>query len=114
MLRGKSKGFLFIESLNLFPEGEEHQIPSIREWERRIFETKGKVSEEEVREIFEKLGPEEKKGENENEMEKEKEKDVKNEENKDEKSEKESTLKNLKSKFQGKKNFAPDFELVTK
>lgn len=98
--------------MKLFPEGEEHEIPSIREWERRIFETKGKVSEEEVREIFEMLGPEEKKGENENENENEdKEKES---ENKKEKEKNGSSLKEMKAKFDAKKNFTPDFELVTK
>ena len=42
----------WIQSLNLFPEGEEHQIPSIREWERAIFDSKGKVSVEEIEKIF--------------------------------------------------------------
>ena len=39
--------------LGLFTENEEHMIPSSRDWERRMFETKGNMTREELDTFFE-------------------------------------------------------------
>jgi hypothetical protein len=49
-----------IKRLRIFPENEEHMIPSIRTWERKIFETRGLVLKEDLVKIFEKLSEENK------------------------------------------------------
>ncbi|CAG9322079.1 unnamed protein product [Blepharisma stoltei] len=40
--------FCYARSLKLFPKGEEHQLPSCREWEKLIFKKRGKVTDEEL------------------------------------------------------------------
>ena len=42
----------FADSIGLFKNSEEHQVPSIREWEKKIFETKGKIENSELEKYF--------------------------------------------------------------
>ena len=43
---------MFLKRLGIFPEGEELMLPSSRQWERRMFETKGRMTDEELRNFF--------------------------------------------------------------
>lgn len=45
--------YYYARKLSIFPKGEEHQLPSCRSWEKRIFETRGKVTEEELMSLYE-------------------------------------------------------------